>query len=93
MAQCFQCGEAITLKDKPQRSDHCVCGAPVHACVNCRFYERSARHECREPQAEWVREKNIANFCGWLELSDRSDFESRKKATDAGKNTFDTLFK
>lgn len=62
--KCHACGEALSFPDFPSRRDECPkCGADVHACRNCRHYDRLAYNECREPQAEVVREKDRANFC------------------------------
>ena len=30
----------------------CQCGTDLHSCINCRFYEETAPHECREPHAD-----------------------------------------
>ena len=62
--KCHQCGAELTFAPFPSRRDECSkCGADVHACKNCRHYDRAAYNECREPQAEVVREKDRANFC------------------------------
>lgn len=36
--------------------------------MNCKFYDKNAHHECREPQAELVKDKKMANFCGYFTL-------------------------
>jgi predicted RNA-binding Zn-ribbon protein involved in translation (DUF1610 family) len=88
MANCHACGAGLSVQ-KPQRSDLCPgCGAAAHACLNCRHYDRHARHECREPQAEWVRDKDKANFCDWFEMKPDGGKESAP-----GKNAFDALFR
>jgi hypothetical protein len=38
----------------------------MKCCFNCKFYDREAHHQCREPQAEWVRYKEKANFCSYF---------------------------
>ena len=35
-------------------------------CLNCIFYDSSAHNQCLENQAEWVREKDKGNFCGYF---------------------------
>jgi hypothetical protein len=40
---------------------------PTHSCKNCTFYDVTAHHECREPIAEWVADKECGNFCGYFE--------------------------
>ena len=91
MPSCHACGCEISEK-KPQRSTQCEgCGADVHACLNCRHYDRSAPNACREPQAEWVRDKDKANFCDWLELSERDALDLHKERQ--AKSIFEDLFK
>lgn len=61
---CFQCRQVWQFAPPLGRRDTCsTCRADAHVCRNCRFYDAKAYHECREPQAEWVKEKNVANFC------------------------------
>ena len=38
-------------------------GLPKFVVV-CTFYDVTAHHECREPTAEWVADKERGNFCG-----------------------------
>ncbi len=39
------------------------CGKPLKTCLNCRFYDESAYHQCRESVEELVKDKDRANFC------------------------------
>ena len=65
--QCFNCGTTIALEGRIGRKDSCAkCDADLHSCLNCRLYNRSAHNECSEPQAEWVRDKDRANFCDYF---------------------------
>ena len=59
------------------RRDECPhCGADVHVCRNCRFYDATAYNECREPVAERVIDKERANFCP--EFKARTDDQPTK---------------
>jgi len=63
---CWNCNRE-DLPDRPGRLEVCPeCGGFLHSCYNCKFYTKNAHHECSEPQAEWVRDKNSANFCGYF---------------------------
>ena len=65
---CFKCGKPYDLSARIGRRDTCPeCDADLHCCLNCRHYNRSAHNECNEPQAEWVRDKDRANFCDYFE--------------------------
>lgn len=62
--KCFQCGKELVFATVPGRRDECPsCGADVHSCRNCRHYDKNAYNECREPQADVVKERDRANFC------------------------------
>lgn len=63
---CHACGQALDLGvgGTVGRADDCPhCRAPLHACRNCHAYDDTARHGCREPQAEPPYNKDMANFC------------------------------
>ena len=49
------------------RGDECpTCGAASKVCLNCRLYDINAHHQCKENNAEWVREKDRSNFCDYF---------------------------
>jgi len=80
--QCYRCQSPIELEGKPTRSDTCPqCGAYLRCCRNCRFYEPAAHNQCREPQAELVSDKEMANFCDYFEVA-----TGRQAATDTRKD-------
>jgi len=64
---CFHCHKEIPLAGTVGRRDECPhCRADVHVCKNCEFYDPKAYNECREPQADVVKEKERANFCDYF---------------------------
>jgi len=68
MAKCFHCKRELDAT-RPGRGDACPgCGSDVKVCLNCRFYERGAYNDCREPSAERVVNKDRANFCEFFEF-------------------------
>jgi len=65
---CYSCKTEVKLEGKPGRRDTCPkCAAYLHCCRNCRFYDVNAHHQCREPQAEFVQDKEMGNFCDYFE--------------------------
>lgn len=40
----------------------------MRVCLNCRFHDRQAAHQCRERRAEPVAEKDSANFCEYFDF-------------------------
>ncbi len=77
--RCQNCAALIGLEPgRPvTRSSRCPeCGADLHCCVHCRFYDPTVANDCLEPQAEWVAIKDSANFCDFfspLEVDSQSD--------------------
>lgn len=69
---CWRCGAGLALDpaDPVARGEACVtCGADVRSCRGCAFYDVDAADACREPAAERVVDKEMANFCGWYRLA------------------------
>lgn len=68
---CFSCGAELVFPYTPGRRDECAkCGADVHVCRNCRNYDSGSYNECKEPQADNVKEKDRANFCDYFTPGD-----------------------
>lgn len=67
----------------PGRRDDCQkCHADVHCCRNCKFYDRAAYNECREPSADRVQVKDRANFCDFYQPADPSGPSATDRAAD-----------
>jgi len=70
---CPRYRKPLVLSQQIGRREMCPhCGADLHACLNCRFYDPGAYNACREPQAERGLEKERANFCDYFAF--RKDF-------------------
>ena len=89
--QCFDCGYEIDLEVKIARRDTCnSCGADLHCCMNCKFYDESA-DVCRENIRNWVRYREQSNFCPHFTFKD-SDGSRAEEQADA-KARLNALFK
>lgn len=65
--RCQACKKPLSIGRETGRREVCpFCSADLHACLNCRFFDRSAPKQCRESQADLVREKDKANFCDYF---------------------------
>lgn len=66
--RCWKCGVALADYTLPiRRLEECrACGAELHACRMCEFYDTSKAKHCREPVAEEVKDKTVANFCDYF---------------------------
>jgi len=91
MRVCQACNAKVEQKFVG-RQDECACGADLHVCLNCRFYDERMSRSCREPQAEPPREKDRANFCDYFEFDESGGRQATADA-DAAKAAFDALFK
>lgn len=64
---CFHCGRVIEVQESVGFRDRCPsCDRPLHACLNCDFYDPSYNNHCRETQADRVVDKDRANFCDYF---------------------------
>ena len=65
---CWSCSNTWEFVHPLSRSESCdKCGWDAKVCKNCQFYDASAYRECREEQAELVKDKDKRNFCTWFE--------------------------
>lgn len=93
MTTCHFCNRELRLPAKLARTDSCPhCQSDLHCCRNCRFYDPGFNNQCREPAAEWVADKEKANFCEFFELRDAPPMEPAASKRDT-RATFDSLFK
>lgn len=92
---CYSCHNEIKLEGRISRTEECPsCGADIHCCLNCINYDTTAHNRCRESQAEWVSDRERANFCDYFNpniLAGKD--QSRGAAIKEGRNAFENLFK
>jgi len=94
MKVCHACKRGITAGRNIGRRDVCPeCGADLHCCLNCAFYDRSASKQCRETVAELVRDKGRANYCDYFSMSDRDPSDNPKAIDEQARRALDDLFK
>ena len=90
---CRSCGAPVGQDGPIGRRDSCEqCGADLHACVQCRFYDLSASNQCREPQAERVGDKTRSNFCDLFQLATGKGERAADPSADA-RSRLEALFK
>ena len=92
MPHCVFCHNEVVFEVKIGRRDECpFCHRDIHACLQCRHYDRASHNQCREPQSEWVADKEAANFCGYFEFGRDVGDETRQQ--EKAKKDLDALFK
>jgi hypothetical protein len=78
--RCFHCGNEIKFTDRIGIREECEkCKSDVHVCKNCSFYDPKVYNECREPQADVVREKDRANVCDYFQPSSGAGGQAKSK--------------
>ena len=91
---CWKCKNEIKGLDKISRSATCPhCQVYLHCCFNCIFYDKFAYHECKEPQAEWIKEKDKANFCDYFSLIKEKLIEHKTLSKEEARRKLNELFK
>ena len=94
MSACHFCGTALDPKTRIVRDTACPqCGRDLHACVQCRHYEPTAHNKCREPQAEWVTDRERRNFCDYFSLNPAGKGGAAKDRASGARSKLDQLFK
>lgn len=83
---CWRCG--ASLKDIPKplvRLAQCkACGADLHVCRLCKFYNPNHFEKCDHEMAEPAREVDVANFCHYFRpKADAYIPQEKSRADDA----------
>ena len=92
--RCFRCGASLAQLSLPfTRRDQCPdCGIDLHVCRMCVHFDPKAPAQCREDDAEDVKEKELANFCEHFEPSADAFDAGRKSAGDEALAALEALF-
>lgn len=91
---CFHCNREVKITGRVARLDSCPqCYRDLKVCRNCNFYDQVAPQQCREPQAELVRDKEKANYCDFFTPNNRSNSANTQSKADDARSAFDNLFK
>jgi len=94
MKVCHACTKELALGREIGRRDECpYCHADLACCLNCKFHDRSAPKQCREPIAELVREKDKANYCDFFQFKETTAGAPVKDGETASRKALDDLFK
>ena len=79
--KCFHCGADVFYSDRmPIRAECEKCHSDAHVCKNCALYDAKVYNECREPQAEVIREKERANVCDYFQPGGAGGGQAKSKA-------------
>jgi hypothetical protein len=91
---CWKCGASLAELSLPlTRLDECKqCGAELHVCKLCEFYNVTVAKHCRETIAEEVKDKERANFCDYFKPRPDAYSTSKQDAAAKAKADLDSLF-
>ncbi len=96
--KCNQCGELRHSLGDMTTEDVCrKCGADLHTCGNCRFFDTTTTWECRENIPARVSSKHAKNECTFFQpkiVRDLSADKGKQPMTENdARKAFDALFK
>lgn len=75
------------------RHDECPhCGADLRVCKNCRSYDPVVHNQCQETTAEFIRDRERANFCAHFVFR-KSDGPPASENIDPAKAKLADMFK
>ena len=90
--QCWKCGNPLGEMRFPySRYEECsACRTDIHVCLMCKEYDPSVSDACREDRADYVLEKDKANFCDYFkprrgayrEKDEQSEKEARARLAE-----------
>jgi hypothetical protein len=94
MQFCHACKKELSPGRGIGRREVCAtCGADLHVCLNCKFYDRAVSRQCREPLAELVKEKSRANFCDFFIFTETAPGATPSANVGPARKALEDLFK
>jgi len=92
--QCWRCGVSLASLRLPiGRTEECsACRSQLHVCRLCNSFDRARPKQCREEDAEEVRDKERANFCDWFKPRSGAFDAAGAAAESAARSAVDALF-
>ena len=95
--KCNQCGHIRQNLGDLTSDEVCMrCGADMHTCGNCRFFDTTTTWECRENIPARVASKHAKNECTFFSPKIVRDLSADKagklQSPDDARKAFDALF-
>ena len=92
MSNCHFCGTEVSPGMIIGHASVChFCGRALKVCLNCRYYDKNAYHECHEEIDEPVLYKDLANFCEYFVIKEKTD-QPQVKSQEEARSKFLSLF-
>ena len=94
MRICHACGKDVKIQGGVSRQELCPhCRGDLHCCLNCSLNDPYAPNHCREPSAEWVKDREKNNFCEFFAFKDSSGAGRGRRERDEALAKLQALFK
>jgi hypothetical protein len=94
---CHACGEKRSDPEAIRTDTTCVrCGADLHACAQCTYFDTSARWECTQKIPARIADKKRRNECTFFKAKESFDLTGARGGTatpDDARAAFERLFK
>jgi hypothetical protein len=92
--QCWRCGASLASLSLPlSRQDQCPdCSVYLHNCRMCSFFDPAVVEQCREDDAEEVKNKEGANFCDYFRPNPTAHDARYVSAEGQARSQLESLF-
>ena len=92
--RCSRCGNELMAASAWSVEGTCGrCGADLHACAQCAYFDTSAALECQRPLKIRVSPKDVRNNCADFEPRTTVERQTKTAAPASARQAFDDLFK
>jgi hypothetical protein len=91
---CWNCGAKLQNLILPmsRREDCSQCHCDQHVCKMCIYYDNASRTSCLEDHAEYIADRERANFCDYFSPSKAPFNNSAKEGQQQAKARLAALF-
>jgi ribosomal protein S27E len=96
VVRCARCGNELTVAAAWNEQSTCSrCGADLHTCAQCAYFDSSAAFECQKPVPARISPKDARNTCPLYEPRTTVERETKSSSsgTPSARKAFDDLFK
>lgn len=99
VVRCARCGNELTVAAAWSAEGTCGrCGAHMHSCAQCAYFDTSAAFECQKQVPARVSPKDMRNTCALFEPRTTVERETTSSTgggsgTSSARKAFDDLFK
>ena len=92
--QCWKCGAELKHLLLPfSRYEECsACKADLHTCRACRHYAPNLSDACEEDRADFILDKDKANFCDYFRVNTRAYQKQENTAASEARSKLAALF-